>query len=269
MDRSLLLKVIALVFLLTTVSGCASWRLGPNGQPQDPYEGLNRKTFGFNDFVDRNIFKPVAKGYVKAVPGFARRGIHNALVNVGTPAVALNQLLQGKPVKAASDSGRFLLNSTLGIGGLFDPATPIGLQAHSEDFGQTLQVWGVGPGPHVVAPFTGSSTVTDAVGTFVGAFTNPINLFEPQTQIIVRVIGVVDLRAELLAAETLLSGDKYLFLRDATLQRRKFLVADGELEEDPFLSDEFDDFDDEDDWELDSDSPLDPVSEDASEIDEI
>ena len=126
-------------------------------------------------------------------------------------------------------------------------------------------MWGVGPGPHIVSPFTGSTTVTDAVGTFVGAFTNPINLFEPQTQIIGRVIGVVDLRAELLAAETLLSGDKYLFLRDATLQRRKFLVADGELDEDPFLSDDFDDFDDEDDWELDSDSGSDA----ESKLDEI
>ncbi len=266
MYRPPLLKVIALCFFLSSVGGCASWAVGPNGQPQDPYENLNRKTFGFNDFVDRNVFKPVAKGYVKVVPGFARRGIHNALVNLGTPAVALNQLLQGKGVKAASDSGRFIVNSTLGIGGLFDPATPMGLQAHNEDFGQTLQVWGVGPGPHIVSPFTGSTTVTDAVGTFVGAFTNPINLFETQTQIIVRVVGVVDLRAELLSAETLLSGDKYLFLRDATLQRRMFLVADGELEEDPFLSDEFDDYeDDEDDWELDSEVE----SNAESELDEI
>lgn len=254
MYRSRLLTAILVCFALVTLSGCASWRLGPNGQPQDPYEGANRKVFGFNDFVDRNILKPVAKGYVKVVPGFARTGIHNALVNLGTPAVALNQLLQGKPVKAASDSGRFLVNTTLGIGGLLDPATPIGLAAHNEDFGQTLQVWGVGPGPHVVAPFTGSSTLTDAVGSFVNAFTNPLNLVnDTQSQIIVRVIGVVDLRAQLLAAETLVSGDRYLFLRDATLQRRAFLVADGELEDDPFLSDEFDDFDDEDDWELDSD----------------
>lgn len=265
MYKSRLLTILSLCFVLSSMGGCASWAVGPNGQPQDPYEGLNRKTFGFNDYVDRNIFKPVAKGYVNVVPGFARRGVHNALVNLGTPAVALNQLLQGKGVMAASDSGRFLLNTTLGIGGLFDPATPIGLPAHNEDFGQTLQVWGVGPGPHIVSPFTGSTTVTDAVGTFVGAFTNPINLFEPQTQIIGRVIGVVDLRAELLAAETLLSGDKYLFLRDATLQRRKFLVADGELDEDPFLSDDFDDFDDEDDWELDSDSGSDA----ESKLDEI
>ena len=113
MYRSRLLTVIALSFFLASMGGCASWAVGPNGQPQDPYENLNRKTFGFNDFVDRNIFKPVAKGYVKVVPGFARRGIHNALVNIGTPAVALNQLLQGKGGKAASDSGRFLVNLSL------------------------------------------------------------------------------------------------------------------------------------------------------------
>jgi len=201
------------------------------------------------------------------VPGFARRGIHNAFVNLGTPSVALNQLLQGKGVKAVSDSGRFLVNSTLGIGGLFDPATPMGLQAHNEDFGQTLQVWGFGTGPHLVAPLTGSTTLTDAVGTFVGAFTNPLLLVnDTQSQVIVRVIGVIDLRAELLAAETLLSGDKYLFLRDATLQRREFLVADGQLEVDPFLNDDFDDFDDdEDDWDLDSESE----SATQSELDEI
>jgi len=265
--RSPVLTALVWSLLLSATSGCASWRLGANGQPQDPYEGLNRKTFAFNDFLDRNILKPVATGYVRVVPGFARQGIHNALVNLGTPAVALNQLLQGKVGLAASDSGRFLLNTTLGIGGVLDPATPIGLPAHSEDFGQTLQVWGVGPGPHVVTPFTGSSTVTDSVGALVNAFTNPLNLVnDTQSQIIVRVVSVVDLRAQLLSAETLLSGDKYLFLRDATLQRRKFLVEDGQLEEDPFLSDE-EFYDEEDDWELDSDTES--GSESERESDEI
>ncbi len=221
-------------------------------QAPDPYEKLNRRMFGFNDFLDRIFLRPIAKGYTKVVPRFARRGIHNAFVNLGTPSVALNQLLQGKAGKAASDSGRFLVNTTLGLGGLFDPATQMGLQAHNEDFGQTLQVWGLGTGPHLVAPFTGSTTLTDSVGTLVGAFTNPLLLLnDTQSQIIVRALGVVDLRAELLSAETLLSGDKYLFLRDATLQRREFLVKDGQIEEDPFLSDEEfeDDFEDEeDDW---------------------
>jgi phospholipid-binding lipoprotein MlaA len=218
-------------------------------QAPDPYEKLNRKAFAVNDFFDRILLKPVARGYTKVVPRFARRGIHNAFVNLGTPSVALNQLLQGKGVKAASDSGRFLVNTTLGLGGLFDPATQMGLVAHNEDFGQTLQVWGVGTGPHIVMPLTGSTTVTDAVGSFVGAFTNPLLLLnDTQSQIIVRVLGVVDLRAELLSAETLVSGDRYLFLRDAILQRREFLVNDGQIDDDPFLSDE--EFDDEDeDWD--------------------
>lgn len=232
------------VMLCTALAGVA------HAETPDPWEGLNRKTFAVNDFLDRIFLKPVARGYTKVVPGFARKGIHNALVNLGTPAVALNQMLQGKGRDAASDTGRFLVNTTLGLGGLFDPATGMGMVAHNEDFGQTLQVWGVGTGPHIVLPLSGSTTVTDSVGMLVGTFTNPLLwVNDTQTQIIVRTIGVVDLRAELLSAETLVSGDKYLFLRDAILQRRAFLVNDGELEEDPFLSDEFDDYDDdEDDW---------------------
>ena len=221
-------------------------------QPADPWEGLNRRTFAVNDFLDRTFLRPIAKGYTRVVPQIARRGVHNALVNLGTPVVALNQLLQGKGKLAASDTGRFLVNTTLGIGGLFDPAADMGLPAHNEDFGQTLQVWGVGSGPHVVLPLSGSTTVTDSVGMLLGGFTNPTLLFSDwQTRIIITAVSVVDLRAELLSAETLISGDKYLFLRDAALQRRMFLVNDGQIEEDPFLSDEFDDDWDEEEWDED------------------
>jgi len=215
---------------------------------RDPWEGVNRKIFGVNDFLDRRILRPVAKGYTRVVPGFARRGIHNALVNIGTPIVALNQALQGKGRDAASDTGRFLVNTTLGIGGLFDPATGMGLPAHQEDFGQTLQVWGMGSGPHIVLPLRGSTTVTDGVGMILNSITNPVLLFsDTQTRLIVTGVSIIDTRAELLSADTLLSGDKYLFLRDASLQRREFLISDGELDEDPFLSDD-EDWDDED-WE--------------------
>lgn len=226
---------------------------GVHAETADPYENWNRKSFAVNEFFDRILLKPVARGYTKVVPRFARRGIHNAFVNFGTPVVALNQLLQGKGVRALSDTGRFAVNTTLGIGGLFDPATGMGLVAHNEDFGQTLQTWGVRPGSHIVLPLRGSTTVTDAVGTLISSFVNPTLLFsDTQTRLIITGVSIVDVRAELLGAETLVSGDKYLFLRDASLQRRQFLVNDGEVVDDPFLSDDFDDFDEEedDDWEV-------------------
>jgi phospholipid-binding lipoprotein MlaA len=228
--------------------------LAASAESADPWEKLNRKTFAVNDFFDRILIKPIATGYTKVVPRFARRGVHNALANFGTPIVALNQLLQGKGKAALSDTGRFAVNTTLGLGGLFDPATNMGMVAHNEDFGQTLQTWGLAPGPHVVLPLRGSTTVTDAFGSLVGTFTNPALLFQDtQTRVIITGVSLLDLRAELLSAETLVSGDRYLFLRDALLQRRQFLVNDGKVDEDPFLSDDFDDdaYDEDEDWEID------------------
>jgi len=253
-ERKLGRQISALRMTFVAVAVLILVPVGAHAQNADPYENLNRKTFAVNDFFDRILLKPVAKGYTKVVPRFARRGIHNALVNLGTPVVALNQLLQGKGRSALSDTGRFAVNTTLGIGGLFDPATGMGMVAHNEDFGQTLQTWGVAAGPHIVLPLRGSTTVTDAIGSLIGTVVNPTLLFsDTQTRIIITGVSVIDLRAELLSAETLVSGDKYLFLRDALLQRRQFLVNDGEVIDDPFLSDDFDDFDDEgedDDWEI-------------------
>lgn len=246
MGRVLLLTLMV-ALTATTVTSVA------HADTTDPWEGINRKTFAVNDFFDRILLKPVARGYTKVVPKFLRQGVHNALVNIGTPVVALNQLLQGKGRDAASDTGRFLVNSTLGLGGFFDPANGIGLKAHNEDFGQTFQVWGIGRGRHIVLPLSGSTTVTDGIGSIVGGFVNPLSLLsnDVQSSVIVRVVGVVDLRSELLSAESLISGDRYLFLRDAILQRRQFLVHDGELEEDAFLTDDEFDYDeegDDEDW---------------------
>jgi len=212
----------------------------------DPWEGLNRKTHAFNDFLDRRFLRPIAKGYTHLMPRFARRGIHNAMVNIGTPAVALNQLLQGKGGRALSDSGRFLVNSTLGVGGLFDPASQMGLAAHEENFGQTFRRWGLGNGPYIVVPLRGPATITTGFGMILDTFSNPIrHIDDVSLRNSLSGLSVVNLRAELLGAEALLTGDKYLFLRDAYLQRTEFLVFDGELEEDPFLDDFDEDFDDE------------------------
>ena len=217
----------------------------------DPWEGLNRRFHASNSFFDRILLRPIARGYTKVVPRFARQGITNLFRNLGTPGVAVNQLLQGKPRLFLSDTGRFLVNSTLGIGGLFDPATGAGLPAHQEDFGQTFRTWGIPTGRYLVLPLLGSSTVTDGVGSILDAFTNPVRYHET---LIVRYsiygLNILDLRANLLGAGTLVSGDEYLFFRDAYLQRREFLQYDGQLESDPFLDDDFDDFDDEFDEEV-------------------
>lgn len=239
----LLSRCLAVVLCL----GCAAATPAIYAETADPWEGLNRRIHASNSFFDRILLRPIAVGYSKVVPRFARRGVSNLFQNLGTPGVALNQLLQGKPRLALSDSARFLVNSTLGLGGLFDPATGAGLPAHQEDFGQTFRTWGIPTGRYLVLPFQGGTTITDGVGSILDALTNPVRYHETDS---VRFglygLRILDLRSSLLDAESLVSGDRYLFFRDAYLQRREFLQFDGQLESDPFLDDEFDEeFDEE------------------------
>jgi len=220
--------------------------LAPVAQAQtpDPWESVNRKVFAFNDFLDRWLLKPVAQGYKKVVPSPVRRGVSNAFNNIGTPATAINQFLQGKPRAGFSDSGRFLVNSTLGIAGFFDVASRMGFPRHQEDFGQTFGHWGAGSGNHVMLPFRGSSTVRDSFGLVLDGLTNPLRFISPaEVQYGTYALYITDVRVDLLSAEALMndSGDPYLFQRDAFLQRREYLVQDGESDaEDPFLSEEWD-----------------------------
>jgi len=204
----------------------------------DSWESMNRKTHKFNDRIDRWVLKPIAKTYDRVLPDLAKRGVRNIFRNIGTPAVALNQLLQGKPRDCVGDVSRFLLNSTIGIGGIFDVASSVGLEHHQEDFGQTFSVWGIRNGPYLVIPFRGPSSTTHAVGMVLDAFINPLRLITPASARYATLsLYYVDVRAQLLTAEAFLSGDEYLFLRDAYLQRHEFLVLDGEIEDDPFLDD--------------------------------
>jgi phospholipid-binding lipoprotein MlaA len=209
----------------------------------DPWIGMNRSLWGFNDALDRVLLRPIARGYRAITPDLLEEGISNFFDNLQVPGTALNQLLQGKPRQMVSDVGRFAVNSTFGVLGVFDVATRTGLPQHDEDFGQTLAVWGIPQGPYFMIPIRGPSTVTYAGGMFVDALTNPIRYVRN-----VRVRNVtyglyfLDLRKRLLTAEVLVSGDEYLFIRDAFLQRRNFLIRDGEFEEDPFM--DFDDFED-------------------------
>ncbi len=202
---------------------------------EDPWESVNRPIFKFNDWTDKWVLRPIANGYSKVVPRFMRRGVSNVFDNIGTPAVALNQLLQGKPRKSLSDTGRFFVNTTLGLGGLFDVATQVGLAEHEEDFGQTFGVWGAGSGNYVVLPFRGSSNVRDAMGLVFDTVVNPLRLIShTETRAAVVALSVIDLRAELLGVDQLVVGERYVFFRDAYDQRRDFLILDGRVDEDTF-----------------------------------
>ncbi len=209
----------------------------------DPWIGMNRSLWKFNDGLDRMLLRPIAQGYRAITPDLVEEGVSNFFDNLQVPGTALNQILQGKPKQMFNDVGRFAVNSTFGVLGVFDVATQTGLPQHEEDFGQTLAVWGVPQGPFFMIPIRGPSTVTHAGGMFVDALTNPIRYIRN-----VRVRNVtyglyfLDLRKRLLTAEVLISGDDYLFVRDAFLQRRDFLIRDGEFEDDPFM--DFDDFED-------------------------
>ena len=199
----------------------------------DPWIGLNQRVFAFNETADRWVLKPVAKTYENVVPSFARQNLGNVFANLGDVKNGVNNLLQGKLLKSVSDLGRILINSTLGLAGLFDPASGIGLTKHNESFGQTLSVWGVPKGPYLVLPLLGPSTLTDVVARRLDSPLDPLRYLYPVDHRN-RTFGlrVVDQRASVLAAERLVFGDRYVFLRDAYLQRRNYLVHDGEVEDD-------------------------------------
>lgn len=213
--------------------------------PGDPWENVNREIFEFNDAVDRWVLKPVAEGYDRVLPDRVQNGIGNVLDNLRMPLVAVNQLLQGKPGLALQDMTRFVVNSTVGIGGVFDIAARNDLPRHSEDFGQTFAVWSGGQGPFVTVPFRGPATTTHVAGMVVQVFVSPLLFLLPTNEALgVAAVDVVNTRAALLSTEQLISGDRYLFIRDAYLQNRDYEIHDGQIEDDPFLDDFGDDFED-------------------------
>lgn len=221
---------LALAGLLT---GCATL---PSGErdPRDRFERTNRAIHRFNDALDRGVAKPVAKAYVKVTPAPVRTGFSNFFRNLASPTVIANDLLQLKVKEFATETARLVVNTTLGIGGLFDPASQFGLPAGNEDFGQTLGRWGVPAGPYVVLPFFGPSSVRDTFGLAADQFTDPKNYVKDDpTRWGLTGLSLVDTRAELLAADDVLarSYDPYSFVRNAYLQRREYLVKDGAVPE--------------------------------------
>lgn len=217
----------------------------------DPFEGFNRKVFAFNDFFDRIALKPLAKGYQFITPAPVDRGVTNFFSNLDGILIIVNDLLQGKVKQAGQDSARFLVNSTIGIVGIFDVASKVGLAKHQEDFGQTFGSWGIPSGPYIVLPFLGPSNVRDAFGRVPDYFADPVTYVEDDpTRWGLFSLNQVDVRADLISAEALISGDRYTFIRDAYMQRREYLVADGEVEDD-FLDEDFDEedyFDEEEEY---------------------
>lgn len=213
------------------------------GNP-DPWQGFNRVVFRFNDKLDRYALKPVAKGYKKVTPRPVRTGITNFFNNLRSPIVVLNDLLQGKVRNAGSDTARFLVNTTVGLAGFLDVSTRAGLPMHDEDFGQTLGVWGVPSGPYLVLPFLGPSSVRDGIGYGVDVYAHPRTHYLTLKQNVgITAADAVNTRANLLEVESIVQGDRYLFMRDLYLQHREFLIKDGKVESDPFLDDSMDEDD--------------------------
>lgn len=236
-NRARLLALSACTLLaLALLGGCASTGASQAKDPRDPWEGMNRGIYKFNDVVDRTTLKPVAKGYKKITPEWFRRGVGNFFSNLQYPATIINQLLQGKPKLAARDTGRLLTNTLLGFGGILDPASRVGLDKNDEDLGQTLGVWGVPSGPFITLPFLGPTTVRDAPSSFAEFFIDPLTYADVQWEVLwgMRALDIVDVRAQYLALDPVIqrSYDPYSFVRNSWLQRREYQVRDGDVPED-------------------------------------
>lgn len=206
----------------------------------DPYENVNRKVFWFNERVDGWLVKPIAERYVAWVPGVLRTGVSNFFANLEELANATNNLLQGKPGQAGGDLSRFVINSSVGFFGFLDTASRMGLDRSDEDLGQTLATWGVTSGPFVMVPFLGPRTLRDTLTYYPNSLLDPSKLINDDPLRYGLLFGeVIDLRADLLQAERMIAGDRYIFIRDAYLQRRDYQIRDGEISMDDF--EEFDD----------------------------
>jgi len=207
----------------------------------DPFQNLNEKTHNLNQSLDKSIATPIAKVYRKVTPDFLEVGVTNFTDNIEDINIALNNLLQAKIKDGLSDILRFTINSTIGVLGFFDVASSMGLQKHSEDFGQTLAVWGVSDGPYIVLPILGPSSLRDTLARIPEAFMTPLLLIDhDRTGYELTAIDLLDKRARYLGLESIVVGDEYLFYRDAYFQSREFDINDGLIEDD------FDDFDFED-----------------------
>jgi phospholipid-binding lipoprotein MlaA len=198
---------------------------------QDPWEGFNRSMFSFNETLDRYAVKPLAQGYRYVTPDIAEKGVSNFFDNISDIGNLFNNLLQFKFEAAGKTFARLTFNTTIGLGGLIDVASPMGIEAYEEDFGQTLGYWGAGSGPYLVLPFFGPSTLRDGLALPVDWVVDPVSEVDHvPTRNSLSGLRLVDTRSRLLKAEQIISGDKYGFIRDAYLQRREYQINDGTVD---------------------------------------
>ncbi|MEM9054947.1 MAG: VacJ family lipoprotein [Pseudomonadota bacterium] len=242
---------ILITAALIGITACASTQEPVMaGDVPDPLEGFNRAMFGFNKGVDQAVLEPVADGYRAVTNEPIRGGVSNFLTNLNQPVVFVNTVLQGKPGAAIDTAARFVVNTTIGVGGIFDPATHFEVPEHNEDFGQTLGKWGVAAGPYIVLPFLGSTNLRDLTGSGVDGFASPLNYGQGDTYTATRaaigVVGVVSARERLdTQIEALFSQpEPYVALRRNYSQQRDAAIRDGAPQEDPFANlPDFDDYD--------------------------
>jgi phospholipid-binding lipoprotein MlaA len=244
----------ALMVLLLMLSGCATVE-----NHHDPLEGINRGTDKFNDGLDRITLKPISKGYVAVTNNHVRKAVSNFYDNLTYGNTILNDFLQGKVKQGFGDLGRLLLNSTVGVVGLLDVASSVGLEKHDEDLGQTLAVWGASQGAYLVYPVLGPNSVRKTPDFVTATATDPLFWVSftvaPEITIPITVLKFIDMRARLLDASDMrddLALDPYIFTREAWRQNREYLIYDGHPPAQPASSGGGDDWDEEDEW---SDTP--------------
>ncbi|GAB4200708.1 MAG: VacJ family lipoprotein [Wenzhouxiangellaceae bacterium] len=250
--------IVAALLGATLLAGCATTDMRAPID-DDPWEGLNRHTYAFNRGLDKALIKPIAQGYEAVTPEPVRQGIGNALTNLRFPVTIINLLLQGKIKDTGIALGRFALNSTFGLAGLVDVATIEGVPNYQEDFGQTLAVWGWQDSNYLVLPLLGPSTTRDALATYPERWTDGVAvLIQEENLYWLLGLNIIHQRSTFLSRENTLldANDEYAFVRDAYLQRRDFLIKDGQTElpdYDEYLLDE-EEFDD--DYDADADNPV-------------
>ena len=235
------LKILLIGVVSLILSGCATYSGNSIADPNDPWQAVNRPVFAVNDAFDQALFKPLAKSYSSITPEPIQDGVTNFFSNLNEIDNAINNLFQGKPEAFATSVGRLAINSTIGLGGIIDVASHMGLTHTPEDLGQTIGVLGAGAGPYVVLPFLGSNSVRDIPGTILSMYLNPLAwLDDVSFRNIMVGVNAVDARSNLLAKEDIaseISKDKYTLYKDAYLEEREFEISDGNLDDSDLTSD--------------------------------
>lgn len=234
------MKVLSKLLVIATasvvLSGCTGMYT-KNGTPNDPWQGFNRGVFAFNDTLDHYALRPIAQGYQDVTPHPVREGVGNFFNNLSDVGNTVNGVLQGNPAIAGTSFLRLLINSTLGVGGVLDPAGDMGIHQRSEDMGKTLAAWGFKSGPFLMLPLLGPSDLRDTAGLPVDWYTNVATYINNNyAKWGLYFVNLVNIRASLLANDNLVNGDRYIFIRDAWMQHRQFEIDGGKITQDPFAA---------------------------------